>query len=403
MNTATPRDVVIAGGALAGGLAALALARLGLNATVVEAAAQPRRADGDGRSISLSLASVRVLEALELWPVLVASATPITAVHVSEAGRFGGLRLTAREMGVAALGQVVPAEALLAAIEDAASAVGVVRESPAAAAAAPLVGEIREVIVASGNEEKTIPARLLVIADGAASRLRDSLGIGVHRRRYASSAWVTTAHAAHPRPGVAFERFTRDGTLAILPRAGGNVGVVWTLPEARDQEFAALAPEAFLRRVENAIGGRLGALAPAASLRRFPLTEARALEQTAERAVVVGNAAHALHPIAAQGFNLTVRDVAVLAECVASARDDPGAASTLARYARERRRDQARTFAFTGMVRRAGDSALPLAGPGRAAGLFAAELLRPLARGFARQGMGLASRPLPALVRGVRP
>ncbi len=403
MNEAAPRDVVIVGGALAGGLAALAFARRGLQVTVIETSVRPRSANGDGRSISLSLASVRVLESFGLWPVLADSATPIIAVHVSEAGRFGRLCLTAREMGVAALGQVVPAEALLAAIEDAAAAAGVALESPAAATAAPLAGELREVAITSAGAGKTIPARLLVIADGAGSKLRTSLGIGVRERRYDSMAWVTTASAARPQPGIAFERFTRDGTLAILPRAGKKVGIVWALPEERSEEFAALEPKAFLARVEAAIGGRLGAFEPAAPIRRFPLAETRALAQTAERAVVIGNAAHALHPVAAQGFNLTVRDVAVLAECIGDEHNDSGAAPTLARYARARRRDQARTRAFTGAIRRAGDSNLPFSSPARAAGLFASELLRPFAREVARQGMGLASRPLPALVRGARP
>ncbi|MGH8271941.1 MAG: FAD-dependent monooxygenase [Gammaproteobacteria bacterium] len=403
MSSDVARDVVVAGAALAGGLAALALARLGLQVKVIEASPRPRSANSDGRSISLSLASVRVLEAFDLWPTLAASATPITAVHISESGHFGRLRLSADEMGVAALGQVVPAEALLAAIEDAALAAGVARESPATAAAAPLAGELREIAITSAGAERTIPARLLVIADGAGSELRESLGIGVRERRYDSVAWVTTAQAAHPQPGVAFERFTPEGTLAILPRTGKQVGIVWSLPEARSEEFAALAPEAFLARVEAAIGGRLGTLEAAAPIRRFPLAETRALAQTAERAVVIGNAAHALHPVAAQGFNLTVRDIAALAECIGSTHEDPGAAPTLARYARARRRDQARTLAFTGAIRRAGDSDLPLSSPARAAGLFASELLRPFAREVARQGMGFASRPLPALVRGARP
>lgn len=395
-------DAVVAGGGLAGGLTALSLARLGLDVAVVEAGGAERPArTSDGRSISLSLASMRVLESLGIGSILGESARPITTVHVSESGRFGVLRLTAREMGVPALGHVVPAEALLAGIEDGARAAGVKRIAPASVEDAPLAGEIREITVAAARRS-VLSARLLVVADGAGSKLRTALGIRVRERRYGAAALVTAADASQPQPGVAYERFTAEGTLAILPRPGARVGIVWVLPEARAGEFAALAPDAFLRQVEAAIGGRLGALSEAAPLRRFPLVETRALSQTADRAAVIGNAAHALHPVAAQGFNLTVRDIAVLCECVNGNRSDPGAASVLERYARYRRRDQARTRAFTGAVRILGDLHLPVAAPARAAGLFALEFVRPLARELARQGMGLAPRPLPALVRGGR-
>ncbi len=395
-------DVVVVGGGLAGGLAALALARLDLTVAMVEAAA-PRpvtNGTGDGRSISLSLASMRVLEALGLGPALADVARPITTVHVSESGRFGLLRLTAREMGVPALGHVVPAEALLAGISERAQAAGAERLSPATAGDAPLADGVRRVKVTGKNRDRELLARLTVVADGAGSRLRAALGIGMRERRYGTEALVTTAVATHPQPGIAYERFTMEGTLAILPRIGDRVGVVWAVPEARAKKLADLTPEVFLRHVEDAIGGRLGALRSAAPLQRFPLVETRALAQTAERAAIIGNAAHSLHPVAAQGFNLTVRDVAVLAECVAAGRSDPGARQLLERYQRSRRRDQARTRAFTAAVRTLGDLHLPAAAPARAAGLFAVEFVRPLARELARQGMGLAPRPLPALVRG---
>ncbi len=402
MNAA-PRDAVIAGGALAGSLAALALARLGLDVVLVEAcAAPPRKPGDDGRSISLSYASVRVFEALGLWSTLAAEATPITTVHVSEAGRWGQMRLTAREMNVPALGQVVPAESLLESITQAASAAGVERLSPGAVETARLAGNTREIGVRVGEELRTLPTRLLVIADGAASKLRGALGIRARERRYKATAWVTTARATHPQSGVAFERFTRDGMLAILPRAGENVGIVWTLPDTRAEEFAALSPEAFFDRVSDAVGRRLGTLAPAAPLKRFPLVATRAHRQTAERAVVIGNAAHSLHPVAAQGFNLSVRDIAVLAECIADSKGDPGAAVALEAYTRARRRDQARTQAFTGLARRIGDGRTPLVSCVRSSAFLASEVFRPLARQCARQGMGLHARPLPALVRGAR-
>ncbi len=405
MNEPTHRDVVIAGGGLAGGLAALALARLGLTVTLVEAQAPiARGGKEDGRSISLSLASLRVLDALGIVDVLAAVSQPITSVHISEAGHLGRLCFSAREMGVPALGQVVPAESLLAGIMEAALDAGVQRLSPATVVAAPpaVDGATRIVSVVGTAATEQIPARLLLVADGGGSALCSVLGIERCEQHYASTALVTTARAMRPQPGVAYERFTRQGTLAILPRVGDRIGVVWSVPEADAGALAALAPEDFLARVATAIGGRLGALQPLATVRRFPLSASHARKQTIERVVVIGNAAHSLHPVAAQGFNLSVRDIAVLAECLAAARHDVGAPAVLARYDERRRRDQARTRSYTDFVRRLGELNLPGTAPARALGLLATEFARPLARALARQGMGLAPRPVPAWVRGLR-
>lgn len=407
MNDGERCDALVAGGGLAGGLAALALARLGFAVTLVEAREPPPAKDAgenaDGRSISLSLASLRVLEALGVDGALAPASQPITTVHISEAGHYGRLCFTAREMGVPALGRVVPADPLLAGIMRAAKDAGVERICPAtvAATAPDDDGASRSVTLEGPDGKMTLSARLLVVADGAGSALRDALGIGHSTHRYGRTALVTTARVASPRPGVAYERFTREGTLAILPHAGDRVGVVWTVSEDRAATLAALAPDAFLDRVADALGRRLGAMRPAAPIRHFPLSATQARAQTAARAVVIGNAAHSLHPVAAQGFNLSVRDIAVLAECLAG-RTDPGRADALDAWSRRRRRDQVRTRAYTGFVRTLGDIDMPLAPPLRALGLLATELGRPLARALARQGMGLAPRPLPRMVRGER-
>ncbi|MGH8127953.1 MAG: FAD-dependent monooxygenase [Gammaproteobacteria bacterium] len=404
MSETLPRDAVVAGGGLAGGLAALALARLGLSVTLVEARAPAARGGSDGRSISLSLASLRVLEALGIGEALAAVSQPITSVHISEAGHFGRLRFSAREMGVPVLGRVVPAEPLLAGIMEAALEAGVQRLSPATVEAAPLAadGTTRTVMVNGADTTESVPTKLLLVADGGGSALRGALGIEHREHRYKSVALVTTARATHPQPGVAYERFTPQGTLAILPRAGDRVGVVWTVPEADAATLAELPAEDFLTRVADAMGGRLGTLHPVAAVRHFPLSASHALTQTTARAIVIGNAAHSLHPVAAQGFNLSVRDIAVLAECLNDARTDVGDSAALARYAERRRRDQARTRGYTDFVRNLGDLTAAPAAPARALGLLTTEFTRPLARALARQGMGLAPRPLPAWIRGVR-
>ncbi len=405
MNDNGRCDVLIAGGGLAGGLAALALARLDFAVTVVEARepAPPKDTaeNRDGRSISLSLASLRVLDALGITETLAGVSQPITTVHVSEAGHCGHLRFTAEEMGVPALGRVVPADPLLAKIMEAAKAAGVNRVCPATVDTAILSddGTFRTVTLVGDDGAATVKTRLLAVADGAGSALRDALGIRHKVQKYHNTALVTTARVSTPHPGMAFERFTREGTLAILPRAGDRVGVVWSVKDERTDAFKSLSPEAFLARVAAGLGGRLGAMQPVAPVRHFPLSGDLAQAQTAERAVILGNAAHSLHPIAAQGFNLSVRDIAVLADCLKD-RKDPGDANALKDYAALRRRDQARTRAYTGLARILGDLETPWAAPVRALGLLATEFNRPLARALARQGMGLSPRPLPGLVRG---
>ena len=407
MNDAGRCDALVAGGGLAGGLAALALARLGLSVAMAEARepAPPKDTaeNRDGRSISLSLASLRVLDALGVADSVAEVSQPITTVHISEAGHCGHLRFTAEEMGVPALGRVVPADPLLAAIMGAAKTAGVQRICPATVETATIDadGTSRTVTLAGADGTVTVKTRLLVVADGAGSALRDALGIRHEVRPYNNTALVTTARVSTPHPGIAFERFTGEGTLAILPRAGDRVGVVWSVKDERADAFTSLSPEVFLARVATALGGRLGAMRPLAPVRHFPLKGDLAKAQIAERAVIIGNAAHSLHPVAAQGFNLSVRDIAVLAECLED-RGDPGEAGALRDYTARRRRDQARTRGYTGFARILGDLETPFAAPARALGLMAAEFNRPLARALARQGMGLSPRPLPELVRGKR-
>lgn len=407
MNEGKRCDVLVAGGGLAGGLTALALARTGFAVKLVEARSPAPVKDPeenrDGRSISLSLASLRVLDAFGITESLADVSQPITTVHISEAGHCGHLRLTAEEMGVAALGRVVPADPLLAKIMAAAEAAGVKRISPATVEATALMENhaARNVTLTQTESQTTLGTRLLVVADGANSTLREALGIHHETHSYDNTAVVTTARVSIPHPGMAFERFTKEGTLAILPRAGDRVGVVWTVKSNHAEALASLPPEAFLARVAAALGGRLGAMTSTAPVRQFPLSGSQAETQTAARAVIIGNAAHSLHPIAAQGFNLSVRDIAVLAECLRG-HEDPGEASQLDEYAQRRRRDQARTRAYTGLARVLGDLETPFAAPVRALGLLAAEFNRPLARALARQGMGFSPRPLPGLIRGER-
>jgi 2-octaprenyl-6-methoxyphenol hydroxylase len=399
-------DVLIAGGGLIGASLAVALAPLALRVAVVEAqlpasAAQPTY---DDRSTAISEGSRRILSAIGAWQRIGAAATAIRSIHVSDRGRFGVTRLEAAEHGVSALGHVVENRVLGAALWQrlrAASAIEVIAPGRV------LEAEPREdgvsVAIEAAGERRTLASRLLVVADGAHSGLRERLGVGAERREYGQVAIVVNVTPRRFHQHVAYERFTDSGPLAFLPATNGRCAVVWTVWAEEADEILALDDAAFLSRLQTLFGHRLGALIRAGRRSGWPLELVTAEQQTGERFVVLGNAAHALHPVGGQGFNLALRDVAVLAELIADAvakGADPGDGALLARYAAWRRDDQSRSVEFTdGLVRLFTNPFTPVKAA-RGAGLVALDLLPFAKEALARRSMGLAGR-LPRLARGL--
>ena len=395
-------DIVIAGGGMVGTSLALALAPTGRSIAVVEpvargAAAQP---SFDDRSTALSRSSQRTFEALGLWPDIAAAATPIRRIHVSDRGRFGFSHIDAAQQGVEALGYVVINRVLGEVLQRAlAGAGGVEFLCPARITA---VENGSDAVAATLDDgERVLRSRLLVAADGARSAVREMLGIGAQHVDYGQHAVIGNLRPSKPQDDVAWERFTEHGPLAMLPLADRRAAFVWTLPPAVADEVMGLTDSAFTARLQQAFGFRLGRLSKVGERVRYPLGLSRALGLVAGRGVLVGNAAHGLHPVAAQGFNLGLRDVAALADCVAEAgAADVGAAGVLERYAHWRRADQDKLLRFTdGLVRLFG-SKRPAIRALRAAGMLGFDLV-PGVRGlFARHTMGLAGR-LPRLSRGL--
>jgi 2-octaprenyl-6-methoxyphenol hydroxylase len=208
-----------------------------------------------------------------------------------------------------------------------------------------------------------------------------------------------------PLDNTAYERFTDDGPLALLPVADDRAGFVWTVSSDDTDRVLALDDESFLDELQAAFGYRLGRLSRVGKRAAYPLSLSKAVRLTAERAVLVGNAAHGLHPVAAQGFNLGMRDVAALCDCIADARGadpsaDLGDADLLARYAEWRRNDQGKLVRLTdGIVRLFGSSSPPLKAA-RSIGMLGFDLVPGVRSVFAKHMMGLAGR-LPRLSRGV--
>jgi len=349
----TDCDILISGGGPAGAALALALADGRRRIVVVEPRAQSP--GGDARATALAAASVRLLDALDAWSTLAPGAVPIRRVEVSQQGQFGRTRMDAADEGVDALGRVVVYDALARVLaERAMAAPGVEWLAPAAVTGAIADAESMSVELAEpGPDAAALPARrarLVVAADGTGSPLRAALAIGTRVHDYHQTAILADVECGGD-PHTAHERFTDDGPLAVLPAGGPLRTLVWTVPSARAPDVLALQPEAF--RVE--LSARLGhELAPRRLVRgpaSYPLRRIEAQHPLAFRACLVGNAARTLHPVAAQGFNLALRDVCELAAALAGV-DDPGDEGALEGWLERRAADQWRTRAFTDVLAR---------------------------------------------------
>ncbi|MBV5275621.1 MAG: 2-octaprenyl-6-methoxyphenyl hydroxylase [Lamprocystis purpurea] len=403
-------DLVIVGGGLIGGSLACALADTGLRVAVIEAVAADAAVQPsyDERVIALSLGSRRILGAMGLWDGIAPEAEPILRVHIAERGGCGTTRLDHAELGVEALGYVASARAMGAAIRAVLAAAPQVEWlCPARVTSQRLHADRVDLEVQCGGETRRLSTRLLVAADGGDSLIRRDQGIAVEERAYEQQAVITTVTPDRPRTGWAFERFTDTGPLALLPMTGGRYSVVWTCRDTETAALLGLSDADFLARLQGRFGFRLGRLGQAAPRRAYPLKLLLTRETIRPRLVLIGNAAHTLHPVAGQGFNLGLRDVAALAEVLAPIGEptgepgfDPGAATVLEAYRAWRGRDQQRTATLTDTLARLFVNPwLPLR-LGRNLGLLGLDLLPPARRAVARHFMGTGGRA-PRLARGL--
>lgn len=387
-------DVLIAGGGLVGASLAVALAELPLRVGVVEAVpfGKPGQPSYDDRVTALSLGSQRIFERIGVWPALVGEATPIRAVHVSERGRFAKTRLHAQELGVEALGYVLPNRAVGAALSGL-----LVRQSnlqmlaPAKVTAVELQPQ-QVLVTVAGDGEHRLSTRLLIAADGAQSEIRQQLGIAARVWDYGQSALICNLSVERAEAGRACERFTDEGTAALLPMGAERYAFIWTAERAQIEKLSTLPEADFLDAAAALFNGRFGRFFKLGKRQSYPLKLVRAGAQRRERVLVLGNAAHSISPIAAQGFNLSLRDVAALADTLAAAAQgnaDIGAAALLDAYVKSRRRDQTGTTVFTDWLTRMFSNPLRSVGVARDAGLLGLELLPVLRHEFLRRSAGL--------------
>jgi 2-octaprenyl-6-methoxyphenol hydroxylase len=327
----TDCDVLIAGAGPAGAALAVALAPLALRVVLADAAPPPDGADR--RALALGLGSQRILQGLGAWPALADHATAIVRLEVTERGAPGVTRMAAREVGAPALGWVVGDRLLQRALLARAGELGV---APRAAAVSALAseGDTLAVTLSGAGGDTVIRTRLLVAADGSDSTVCRLAGLPRHHRELADSVLLARLTCDRPHAGLAHERFGASGPMALLPGPGAaDYTLVWTLPHERAADLAALPARHLAPIAQDAFGWRAGRFLALAEPRSVRLAESWPVPATGERVLAIGNAANTLHPIAAQGFNLGLRDVATLAGLLAyAARSgaDPGARDLLA-------------------------------------------------------------------------
>lgn len=358
-------DIVIIGGGPVGAALVLALKDSGISVLILEAREGPASLN-DQRAIALSHGSRLILQRLGVWQSL-GAVTPIHAIHVSSRGSFGRTLITPDDAGTPALGYVVSYQDLWSALHDQLKASGADYLTHANATRLESAPEGGSVEFDYRGESRKATARLVAVADGG-PLVETISGIGQRVRDYGQWAVVARIESAQPHCDTAFERFTENGPLALLPQ-GERLALVWTLPPERGREVLNLADETFLACLHEQFGDRLGEFVGASRRAGFPLVLKYAVPVTADRLVLIGNAAQLLHPVAGQGFNVGLRDAWELAAEILEAPGDIGSSQMLGRYQSRRRLDRRGGILFTDSLVRLFSNANPALGATRAAGL----------------------------------
>ena len=385
---------------------ACALAEQGLRIGVVEA--QPLFTESshghDERSLALAYGTRLIFDGLGFWREI-SDVTPIHQIHISDRGCPGFARLTSREQGVEALGYVVGASNIASALSarlKTLARVDLLCPASLETLSIEPADSVRATLRLNGQTH-AISARLLVAADGAHSKVRKQLGIDALNWDYSQTALVATVSPERAHQNIAYERFTDTGPLALLPLNENRCALVCTVRSDQAEAVLTMSDKTFLAFLQQRFGNRLGRFLGIGPRQSFPLSMIKTRAYTHTRVAIIGNAAHTLHPIAGQGFNLGMRDVAALAEVVVEAHlagADIGNETVLQAYADWRHGDQRRTVLFTDGLARLFSNPLVPVRLVRNIGLVAFDLSPPFKRILAQQTMGIGARS-PRLVRGL--
>ena len=390
-------DVVIAGGGLSGALMALSLAPLKqangqpLSIAIVEANPVVKEASlsFDDRVLALAHGTSAYLQRLGAWQYLQQDAEAINTIHISDRGHYGKARVYAKDHQVPALGYVVEMALIgKALLKSLAGYSNIHWYRPDSIENIHWQTDKVTLALTSGA---ALSAGLLLACDGGMSVCREFANIKVRQQSYGQSALIANVSTAIPHSGIAYERFTETGPIAMLPLSGNRCSLVWTLTPERAAEVQQLGDEAFKQALEDAFGSYLGQITQAGERFVYPLNLIQAEQQVYHRMALVGNASHTIHPIAGQGFNLGVRDVEQLAALVAEAlaqKQDIGNFALLSRYQQQRAADQQTVITLTDSLVTLFSNRLPPLVAGRNIGLKVLNYLSPLKNAFVQKTMG---------------
>ena len=349
----TKYDLIIIGGGLVGASLACALIHTDLSIAIIEAKApsSPSQTSFDERTIVLDYSSYQIFKALNVWPSLEAQgkAWPIVDIDVSELGQKGSAYLSCQDVATHALGYVVPTRVIGRILWDqleAASNITLLCPEQAD----DVVCHDDRVEISLKNKTNVLSTKLMVLADGGRSSLRETLGFKITQKTYQQHLLISTITTDTPHHGRAFEKFTSHGPVALLPIQTQDYALVWTLPPKETEIYKNLEPDIFLNRLKEMYGDCAGQFKTLGARKSYPLALSYVKHPTKERVVLIGNAAHTVHPIGAQGFNLGLKDVAALAKLIASAhteKRDIGARDLLTSYSQHRQMETRFVLYFT--------------------------------------------------------
>ncbi|WP_295543647.1 UbiH/UbiF/VisC/COQ6 family ubiquinone biosynthesis hydroxylase [uncultured Thiohalocapsa sp.] len=396
-------DIIILGGGMVGAALACACRGRGWRIAVLDGAAPARdwpAGEVDLRVSALSRASQRILQRLGAWPRMVEMGVSVyREMHVWDAVGGAAIHFDSADLGEPDLGHIVENRVTRLALWELLEAAEDVTLFCPAQVEVLSIGEAgARAVLADG---RVLPARLVVGADGRDSLVRTVLGIATGGWGYDQRAIVCNVEPAHWHRETAWQRFLPTGPLAFLPLADGRCSIVWSADEDRAEALLGLDDAAFISELEQAFQSRLGPILSVGPRAAFPLQMQYAKSYVRPRAALVGDAAHAIHPLAGQGVNLGLLDVAALSDALAHAHShqrDIGGLATLRRYERARRGDNLLMLTAMDAFKRTFGNRIPPLVAARNLGLFAADRLGPLKKAFMRQALGLGDE-LPPLAR----
>ncbi|ENU42604.1 2-polyprenyl-6-methoxyphenol 4-hydroxylase [Acinetobacter seifertii] len=398
------QQVIIVGGGMVGLSLSLMLAKANIAVKLLEAVKYPNYDDQnvapyhssfDARNTALSRRSVQIYQKLGLWDALQQHATPILQVHITEQGSFGKARLVAEQEKVESFGQVIE-NAWLGRV-----LLTQVRQQPLielidGVQVTALTQDAEQVHIEAqrGDELLKLESKLLIAADGSDSFCRQAIGVGVDVHDYDQVAIVTTVQTSKPHEQVGFERFSALGPLALLPLPGEyRRSVVWPVKKGTEDEWLGEENDQhFLSALQQTYGDRAGKFEKTGKRFSYPLSQVLAHKQAVGRVILMGNAAHTIHPVAGQGFNLCLRDADVLLRYLVnqlSTSDDIGNPDNLLAYEQARLSDQQRVIKFCDTVVRGFSNQNPLLKLIRNTGLIAFDVIPGVKPLVANYAMGL--------------